>query len=125
MSIANCEKEITLDLPDPVSQIVVEGSIYEGQTPLVILNTNFPYFGTFTLQNYQQNFVRGAKVMVSDGTKNVELQEFCWSDLTETEQQLLVAFGGEDNGIIKTITLALFLFIQKKLYINLLSIGLH
>lgn len=98
--LANCEKEITLDLPDPTPQIVVEGSIYQGQTPIVILNTNFPYFGTFTLENYQQNFVRNAKVVVSDGSKSVELQEFCWSDLTEIEQQLLVAFGGGDNGII-------------------------
>ena len=97
--LANCEKEITLDLPDPTPQIVVEGSIYSGQTPLVILNTNFPYFGTFTIENYQQNFVKGAKVSVSDGSKTVELQEFCWSDLTEQEQQLLIGFGG-GNGII-------------------------
>jgi len=96
----NCEKEITLDLPDPIPQIVVEGTIYSGQTPIVILNTNFPYFGSFSIENYQQNFVRGAEVTVSDGSKTVELQEFCWSDLTAEEQQLLLAFGGSDAGII-------------------------
>lgn len=98
--LVNCEKEITLDLPEPTSQIVVEGSIYSGQSPIVILNTNFPYFGTFTIDDYQSNFVRGAEVTVSDGAETVKLEEFCWSDLTEEQQALLVAFGGDSNGII-------------------------
>lgn len=87
--LTNCEKEITADLPDPEQKIVVDGYIEAGQLPIVILNQNFPYFGTFTFDFYQENFVRNADVRVTvDGNEN-PLTEICWSELDEAERAIL------------------------------------
>ena len=87
--LTNCEKEITADLPDPEEKIVVDGYIESGQPPIVVLNQNFPYFGTFSLDFYQTNFVKDATVIVSDDENDVTLTEICWSELEDAERELL------------------------------------
>jgi len=91
-----CTTDIELDLPDPIEKIVVEASIESGSTPLVLLNKNFAYFGTFTIDQYQENFVKGATVSVSDGEITRELEEFCWSYLSDAEKTLYAGFLGID-----------------------------
>ncbi len=88
-SLSNCERDITIDLPDPEEQIVVEGSIETGQAPIVLLNKNFPYFGTFDLESYTKNFVKGATVKVSDGSNEVTLEGKCLSELDNLTDQIL------------------------------------
>ncbi|OWY23925.1 DUF4249 domain-containing protein [Sphingobacteriales bacterium UPWRP_1] len=92
--LTNCEKEVTVDLPDPVEKIVVEGSIESGSPPFVTLNKNFPYFGTFTPADFAGNFVRNATVMVSDGSTSAQLDEICWSELTEEQKEFIAQFAG-------------------------------
>ncbi len=92
--LTNCEREVDIDLPDPVEKIVVEGSIENNSPPLVILNRNLPYFGTITYQMYQDNFVHDAVVTVSDGETSITLSEICWSDLSDAEKALFGGFAG-------------------------------
>ncbi len=92
--LTNCEKEVILDLPTPVTKIVVEGSIETGAAPIVTINQNFPYFGTISAEDIANNYVRGATVIVSDGTNEAQLEEFCWSQLTEEQKELIAQFAG-------------------------------
>lgn len=94
LSLTFCEKDITLDLPDPPSKVVVEGWIESGAPPIVLLNRNFRYFGTITYDLYQNAMVHDAIVTVSDGTSEVVLPEICWSSLTEEQKELFGNFAG-------------------------------
>lgn len=86
--LVRCERDIELDLPAPQPKIVVEGSIETGQPPMVILNKNYPYFGTFSYANYQAGFVHDATVQISNGTQTQTLEEVCWSELSDAEKAL-------------------------------------
>ena len=92
--LTNCQKEITVDLPDPVEKIVVEGSIETGSPPFVILNRNYPYFGQFNVDLYSTGFVRDAVVKVSDGSSTVTLTELCWSELSDVQKEFFAAQFG-------------------------------
>jgi len=95
--LSNCERDIEVDLPEPTQKIVVEASIETGQAPSVILNSNFPYFGTFDASTYQQGFINDAQVTVSDGEKTVALTEYCWSTLDDFNRQLLLLSLGDSD----------------------------
>lgn len=65
---ASCEKEITVDLPQPDPKIVVEGYIFEGERPYVILSRNTGYFDAIDSAALANAFILDALVTVSDGT---------------------------------------------------------
>lgn len=93
----SCEKEITVDLPSPKDQIVVEGFIENDVPPYVFLTKNSPYFGTIDINDLDQYYVKGAKIVVSSGEDSVELMEYSASVinlLPEEEKQKLSAYFG-------------------------------
>ena len=107
--LTNCEREITADLPEHVEKIVVDGAIESGSQPIVILNKNYPYFGTFTFEEYQQNFIHNATIQVKNGERTVALQEICWSYLTDFEKQLLSAtIGGIPDSVSANFDFCLY-----------------
>ena len=69
-----CQDEITLDLPYPEEQIVVEGTIEPGFPPYVILTRTQGYFDPINNTTYRNLFIEDATVEVwkynIDGTKN-------------------------------------------------------
>jgi hypothetical protein len=65
--VASCEKNITLDLPVPKTQLVVEGYVFQDTFPYVILSRNSPFFATLDSSSLQNYIVRGATIIVSDG----------------------------------------------------------
>lgn len=66
--LQSCEKEITVDMPQPDPKIVVEGYIFEGERPYVILSKNSPYFAPVDSTTLVNTFIYDAIVTVSDGT---------------------------------------------------------
>ncbi|UPT68962.1 MAG: DUF4249 domain-containing protein [Sphingobacteriales bacterium JAD_PAG50586_3] len=66
--LQSCEKEITVDMPQPDPKIVVEGYIFEGERPYVILSKNSPYFAPIDSAALVNTFIYDAVVTVSDGT---------------------------------------------------------
>jgi hypothetical protein len=62
-----CEKEITVDLPKPDQKIVVEGYIFEGERPYVILSKNAGYFDPIDSASLVNSFIFDGVVTVSDG----------------------------------------------------------
>jgi hypothetical protein len=76
-----CEKEITVDLPEAAEQIVVDGTIEQGQAPFVLLSTSRNPFSSNSLAGLEGFFLSGAEVRVSDGTSQITLDEICTGDL--------------------------------------------
>ena len=63
----SCEKDITVDLPDPDPKIVVEGYIFQGSRPFVMLSRNSPYFAPIDSTALANSIIYDAIVTVSDG----------------------------------------------------------
>jgi len=70
-----CQEEISVDLPPPPPEIIVEGFIENDSIPIVILTRNQAYFSAFNFNDLSEFFVRGAEVKVSTGTDTIQLQE--------------------------------------------------
>ncbi|HKR06356.1 MAG TPA: DUF4249 domain-containing protein [Bacteroidia bacterium] len=65
---ASCEKDITVDLPQPESKIVVEGYIESGKNAYVFLSYSKAYFAPFDTSSLINSGVKNAKVIISNGT---------------------------------------------------------
>jgi hypothetical protein len=65
--IASCEKEITIDMPQTETKIVIEGAIEEGQHPWVFVSKNAPFFDPVDSSVIANLLVWNAKVIVTDG----------------------------------------------------------
>jgi hypothetical protein len=70
-----CEKEITVDLPQPNTKICVEGKIEPGVPAFVYLTKNAPYFAETDLNAIQQYIVKNAFVTITDGYTTDTLTE--------------------------------------------------
>lgn len=81
VALSGCETDITVDLPESESRIVVEGSIEPGMPPFVLLTRSAPFFGTFDPNNLSDYFVHDAEVYINDGTATYPLVEWCLSEL--------------------------------------------
>ena len=58
--LLSCQEEITLDLPQAESRLVVEGSIEPGYPPYLILTKNQGYFEAIDMNTYNDLFVTDA-----------------------------------------------------------------
>lgn len=68
---SSCEKDITVDLPQPDEQLVIEGYIEPGQPPYVLISKTAPYFSAFDENSLLQYVVKNAKVTVQCVEDNV------------------------------------------------------
>ena len=79
--ITGCQQQIEVDLPEVDPVYVVEGTIVEGEAPIVFVGEAVGYFDPVDANSIGQAFLAGASVHLSDGTTTVELDELCTSDL--------------------------------------------
>lgn len=70
-----CEKDLSVIVPEQEAQIVVEGYIENDLPPFVFLSKSQSYNSTFSLESYQNSFIKNAKIQVSNGTKTIDLIE--------------------------------------------------
>lgn len=84
-SLASCEENLTLDIPEGQEQLVVEGHIEQGAPPVVVLTRSLPVFEGFSPADTEAGFVHGAQVVVSSGGRSYTLEEIpaaaFWSEL--------------------------------------------
>jgi hypothetical protein len=62
--LTGCEKEVKLNLPSHVSEMVVEGWIEQGKAPRILLSLTVPYFIKIDSNNLRDYAVTAAKVTV-------------------------------------------------------------
>ncbi|MFN0274997.1 MAG: DUF4249 family protein, partial [Chitinophagales bacterium] len=63
----SCEKEITLDIPQPENKLVVEGYIESGLPPFISLTQTVPFYGEINFNELDNYYAHDAEVIVSDG----------------------------------------------------------
>jgi len=93
----SCEKEISNDIPEQESQIVVEGSIENGSPPIIFLSKSFSFFSSLTFNDLINNFISGAKVTITVDDKTIDINEVCYSDLDNFSKSLLLKSLGVEN----------------------------
>ena len=93
LSFVACQREIEVDLPqvDPVN--VIEGTIFEGEAPVVFIGEAQGYFDPIDASSLGQSFLSGAVVQMTVDEITYPLDEFCTGDLPpellETAEDLL------------------------------------
>jgi hypothetical protein len=107
-SLSSCEKEITVDIPDVESKIVVEGSIYQDQPPLVMLTWSQGYFDPTDLSSLQEIFVHDAAVTISVDGIAYNLPEFCTSDLSPEELEFASQALGVPISTLQSLDLCVY-----------------
>lgn len=96
VSLASCEKEITIEVPDSARNIVFEGYVENGQFPYVIITRSSGYFDPINTQvsALAEVIVRDAEVYITvDGTE-YKLDQICLADLPDSLQGLAYQFLG-------------------------------
>jgi len=79
--LMSCEKEITVDLPQPERKLVVDGQIELGASPFVLLSSSIAPFEPTNAESLSSFYLRGADVSIRSGEDFYELDEICLSDL--------------------------------------------
>ena len=74
--ISGCEKGITFKLDQVTPILVVEGSIENGQAPVVFLSKSLDFFSRIDPTILENSFVHNAEVFISNGTLTHQLKEF-------------------------------------------------
>ncbi len=84
----SCEKEITVDLPPVPPTIVVEGTIYNNQQPIIFLSWTQGYFSPSSIESLAASYISNPNVVatISDGVTAYPLIPLCLSDLPEDLQ---------------------------------------
>jgi len=67
ISLIQCEKDITVNLPRPANKFVVEGFIEQGEPPYVVLTRNSAYFDPIDSTSLFRMIIPDATVTVTDG----------------------------------------------------------
>ncbi len=84
--LVGCTEEFVPDTQEEDQQFVVEGFIEAGEGAMptyVLLTKSVPFLSTIDLNTFNSIFVNDAVVTVNDGSKTVQLQEFCLEELPE------------------------------------------
>lgn len=70
-----------MDIPGHVDMLVVDGNIQTDRPPIVLLSKTKNIYAPTSLADVLNGYLPGAKIYVSDGSKEVELTQFCSSDI--------------------------------------------
>ncbi len=116
--IVSCERAYTpVDLnqnPD----IVVEGHIEAGDSPLppyVILTNTLSFFNEININTLDNFFVHDAVVSISDGTKSYPLTELCLNKLTGPQKLIAANAFGLNPDSLKNANLCIYLDLSGQL----------
>jgi hypothetical protein len=106
--LISCEKEVEVDLPETEAKLVVEGTIEQGQPPIVILTRTQSYFAPTDLNSIASIFVKDAVITVSDGTTTVTLLEISSDGLTEEQIQQAAEATGIDPALLADADISVY-----------------
>ncbi len=97
LGLFSCETEFTPDVSIYEEQIVVEGHIEAGDRPTppyVLLTKNQAFFSEINSTSFDDLFIHDAVVTVENSQNTITLQEICFNDLSEEQQQIFSDFLG-------------------------------
>jgi hypothetical protein len=92
--LASCSKVIEIEVPETDPMLVVEGSIRNGESPMVLLSESQGYFSA--LDPSEGFYIGGAEVSIEvDGT-TIMLDEICTNQLSDEELEFVASLLGID-----------------------------
>ncbi|MBI3140028.1 MAG: DUF4249 domain-containing protein [Sphingobacteriales bacterium] len=74
--LVSCEKTVSFKLDNVPPKLVVEGTIGNGEPPLIYLSRSLAYFSTISPDSLANSFVHDAEVWVSNGSRTHRLKEY-------------------------------------------------
>ncbi len=80
--LTSCEKEISIDLPQYETKVVIEGSIETGEFAVVTITKSTDYFQVYDSATIANMFVRNALVTVSNQFGSIDTLTFAF-DITQ------------------------------------------
>ena len=108
LTLISCEKEVVVDLPETEAKLVVEGTIENGQRPLVILTRTQSYFAPTDLNSIADIFVKNAVITVSDGNSTMTLIPLCSSDIPDSLIDLASELSGIDPALLAQADICIY-----------------
>lgn len=106
--LVGCEKDITVDLPQAETKIVVQGSIEPGQPPIVILTYSSGYFDPADANALSNSYVRDAQVKMIRGNDTIALEMYCTDDLSPVELLVASEFLGLPPETVLALNICLY-----------------
>ncbi|MEP7253556.1 MAG: DUF4249 domain-containing protein [Ginsengibacter sp.] len=74
--LMSCEKNINFTLHETPNLVVVDGTIENGQPPVIVLTNSFDYFSKITPELLSTVFIHDAQVSISNGIITQQLKEY-------------------------------------------------
>jgi hypothetical protein len=72
----SCERTVEFDVKETSPKLVIEGTIENGQPPIVRLSKSIDYYSVLDLNSLMNSFVHNAEIYVSNGTLTHKLKEY-------------------------------------------------
>jgi hypothetical protein len=107
--LSSCEEPFIPENLQQEPQIVLEGFIEagDGANPAYLVMTKtLPFLSKISTETLNNNYVSGAKVTLSDGSKTIILTELCFKDLPpalKIEAAKILGFNVGDNAFIPNV----------------------
>ena len=89
IALCSCSKEVEIDIPGYVSELVVDGTIETNQHPLVLLSTSADIYSATDLSSYLTGFVYDAEVKIICENDTFDLELYYVADLPLQSQYKL------------------------------------
>lgn len=99
----SCTKEIEIDIPGHVEQVVIDGRIEPGMPPIVLISHSQEIYAPTDLNAFMSSFVTGATVTVSNGTNTVQLTEICTDNIPSGLEPYVAQVLGLDTADLATL----------------------
>lgn len=104
----SCQQEIEVELPEVEATYVIEGSIFEGEAPLVFIGKAQGYFDPVNASSLGQSFLPGAQVVMSWDEVSIQLDALCTGDLPEDLQDLAADLLGFPPELLQQLDLCVY-----------------
>lgn len=107
--LSSCEEPFIPENLQQAPQIVVEGFIEAGdeaKPAYLVMTKTLPFLSSISSETLNNNYVSGAKVTLSDGTKSITLTEVCFKDLPQAlkkEAAKILGFKVENDAFIPNV----------------------
>ena len=80
-ALSSCEKELELIVPPAENNYVIEGNIEIGQPAFVLISQTRDYNQSINAESFNDFYLGGAQVSITNGTVTENLDEICTGDL--------------------------------------------
>ena len=80
--LQSCQQTVEVELPETEDLYMIEGSIYNGEPPLVFVGKAQGYFDALDASSIQESFLPGADVVMTIEDEAFPLSQLCTGDLS-------------------------------------------